>query len=563
MPGRRRRCAFRSAACTLVVCAGAWLPAFGSDAPDELTQADVARAIAAELASTPGRFGHARTDRVYAEAKLAPIWFAGPQPRPAVQVALRMLEAAGEHGLAADDYGIASLQHLVGAATRGAATNAAIARADVALTGATLRYLSDVANGRVPPQEVEPHYRVRRRDPAFAQRLHDAVASNELPALLTAAEPSFALYGRLKRLLAQYRKLAAEPPLRLPVPPSARFKVVVNDRYPAAPTLRALLVRLGDLAPEQAPADDDRYTQTLADGVRRFQARHGLAQDGVLGKETLAALHVAPAARVEQIALALERMRWLPAVASGPMIAINIPSYRLWALADATRDESPTLAMPVIVGQAMRTETPVFAGEMRFVEFSPYWNVPRNILRNELLPRLAANRRALAREAMEIVGADGRARDAAFVDDAALAALRAGEARLRQRPGTRNALGGVKFVLPNTMDIYLHDTPTRQLFERPRRDFSHGCIRVSDAVALAQFVLEGRPEWTRSAIESAMVAGVSRAVELARPVPVFVFYTTALVDSTGRALFLPDVYGHDRLLANALRRARPPAVTAQ
>ena len=255
-----------------------------------------------------------------------------------------------------------------------------------------------------------------------------------------------------------------------------------------------------------------------------------------------------------QITLSLERLRWLPQLPPGPLIAINIPSFRLWAFADAANAQRVTLAMPVVVGRAVRTETPVFIGEMRFVEFSPYWNVPPSILRNELLPLLARDPSYLDREDMEVVRAANNGRALAASADELIAALRSGEARLRQRPGPKNALGGVKFVLPNTMDIYLHATPARALFERTRRDFSHGCIRVREPEALAEFVLRGKPEWARSQIEAAMTSGVNRTVQLAAPIPVVVFYTTVIVDGEGRALFLPDIYGHDGKLRDALRR---------
>jgi murein L,D-transpeptidase YcbB/YkuD len=256
---------------------------------------------------------------------------------------------------------------------------------------------------------------------------------------------------------------------------------------------------------------------------------------------------------VTQIELALERMRWLPESGAGRAMAINVPSFQLWAFADARDTGTATLSMPVIVGRAVRHETPVFIGEMRAVEFSPYWNVPRNILRNETLPRLAQDPGYLQREDMELVSTRGDGRVLTRIDAAGLEALRAGELRVRQRPGPKNALGGVKFVLPNTMEVYLHATPARELFERTRRDFSHGCIRVRDPAALAAFVLQGKPEWTAEAIEAAMASGRNRTVPLDAAIPVVVFYTTAIVDSAGRAIFLPDVYGHDRRLLEALR----------
>jgi len=313
-------------------------------------------------------------------------------------------------------------------------------------------------------------------------------------------------------------------------------------------------VRLGDLPPATPRPLDYRYSDALAAGVIRCQARHGLAQDGVLGQQTIAALNVPLAVRVTQLELALERMRWLPEFAGGRAIVINVPSFQLWAFADARDTASATLSMPVIVGKAVKHETPIFIGEMRAVEFSPYWNVPRNILRNETLPRLARDPGYLGREDMELVSTRGDGGVLTSVDATSLAALHAGELRVRQRPGAKNALGGVKFVLPNTMEIYLHGTPARELFERTRRDFSHGCIRVRDPGALAAFVLQGKPEWTADAIGAAMTSGRNRTVPLEASIPVVVFYTTAIVDAGGRAIFLPDVYGHDRRLLAALEK---------
>ncbi len=347
--------------------------------------------------------------------------------------------------------------------------------------------------------------------------------------------------------------LAAQPGIVLPPLASPRSKVVAGGTYAGMQALHAQLVRLGDLAADSAIPAEDRYTEALAQAVRRFQTRHGLEADGFLGKDTLAALNVPVTTRLTQIRLSLERLRWLPQLQPGSLIAINIPSFQLWAFADASGTQRATLSMPVVVGKAMRTETPMFIGEMRFVEFSPYWNVPPSILRNELLALLAHDPSYLDREDMEVVSTSGSGRVLAANGDKLIAALHSGEARLRQRPGPRNALGGVKFVLPNTMDIYLHATPARELFGRTRRDFSHGCIRVREPEALAQFVLQGKPEWTPAQIEAAMTSGVNRTVPLAAPVPVVVFYTTVIVDGEGRALFLHDIYGHDSKLRDALR----------
>lgn len=485
----------------------------------------------------------------------APVWFTSDGPRPAVDAALRELRNAAERGLAPEDYGIDALERQLAAAVNGMRQDEATARADLALTTTFLRYLSDLRSGRFRERQVESDYRGDPAEAVSEARLREAVQGDRLAAMVALAEPAFPQYARLRQLLTMYRALAAQSWPTLAPLPTPRGKVETGDRYAGVPALRAQLQRLGDLAVTHAQGDDDRYSDELAEGVRRFQARHGLLVDGILGKDTFAALNEPMAARVSQIELSLERLRWLPELPPGPLIAINIPSFQLVAFADSRRSWRPTLSMPVVVGKAVRHQTPAFVAAMRYLEFSPYWNVPRSILTRELLPRMASDPDYLAREDMEIVST----RDGATIfepgDEAGIAALRSGDARLRQRPGPRNALGGVKFVLPNEMDIYLHSTPARELFERTRRDFSHGCIRVRDPIALAQFVLGGQAEWTPAGIEAAMASGVNRIVPLAAPIPVVIFYTTAIVDSEGRARFLPDIYGHDRRLLQAMGRA--------
>jgi L,D-transpeptidase YcbB len=543
----------------IVVVTGFGLVSAGGAWADPALDRQVGTLVAGRAASSPAVLAVA-VDRawlaqVYATAHPGLVWFTPEGPRPAVAGALRELRDAADRGLAPEDYDVGALERQVEAANGRGPDPDAVARADVALSATVLRFLADLRYGRVPPQRVVPHYRAHAKDPAFVAELREAVARDDLGVLIAATEPQFPQYARLKRLLAEYRPLAMQPAPSLPPLASSRSKIAVGDTYAGVPALHAALVRLGDLAATATSPVEDRLSEPLAEGLRRFQARHGLLPDGILGKDTLAALNVPIAARVGQIVLSLERLRWLPDLPAGPLIAINIPSFRLWAFADAPAVEHAALSMPVVVGRAMRNETPVFIGEMRYLEFSPYWNVPPSILRNELLPRLARDPGYLEREGMEIVGARSAAPMAAADVDARIAALRSGEARLRQRPGPRNALGGVKFVLPNTMDIYLHATPERALFDRAQRDFSHGCIRVREPEALASFVLRGRHEWTAAEIEEAMTSGVNRTVSLTAPIPVVVFYTTAIADVDGRAQFLRDVYGHDRKLLAELRAA--------
>ena len=491
-------------------------------------------------------------EHVYGSA--GPVWFTSQGARPAVASALRELRAAADRGLNAQDYDVETLQREIEAASRPGESPQSVARADVAMTSAVLRLLADARFGRARPEEVEAHYRVHAKDAPFVAAFRDAVASDRVAALADAAEPAFPMYARLKALLAQYRDLAAQPPITLPPLATQGMKVRAGDRYQGAAALHALLVRLGDLPPNARAPADDRLSARLVAALVRFKQRHALPLDGVLDQATFEQLAVPAQARVRQIELSLERLRWLADLAPGPVVAINIPSFRLWAFADASMPDHAALSMGVIVGRAMRTETPVFIGDMRYVEFSPYWNVPPSIVRNELLPKLARDPALMARDNMEVVGGDGNLLQKSH--EAMLGALRSGEVRLRQRPGPKNALGGVKFGLPNAMNVYLHDTPTHELFGRTRRDFSHGCIRLSDPAALARFVLRDRPDWTAERIDAAMASNKNTVVPLSTAIPVVIFYTTAVVDDLDIAYFLPDVYGHDRALQQALARGR-------
>jgi L,D-transpeptidase YcbB len=261
---------------------------------------------------------------------------------------------------------------------------------------------------------------------------------------------------------------------------------------------------------------------------------------------------VTPAARVRQIELTLERLRWTPLLQGPRMIVINIPEFVLRAYEVRDGRIGVVQEMKVIVGKALDTRTPLFDADMRAIEFSPYWNVPSSIARAETVPRLRRDPGYFAREGFEFVGPDGRA-DAAL-SAAKLDALSAGRLRIRQRPGPRNALGDIKFVFPNSDHIFLHHTPATELFARDRRDFSHGCIRVEQPVALAKFVLRDRPEWTEERIRQAMGRGESATLRLAEPVRVLIAYGTVLVKG-GRVHFFEDIYAQDRRLDAALRQA--------
>ena len=320
--------------------------------------------------------------------------------------------------------------------------------------------------------------------------------------------------------------------------------------------LHRLLVALGDLPADDINSSELVYQGPLIDGIKHFQLRHGLEADGVIGKSTGAALRVPLPWRVRQIELAMERLRWLPNLGAERFIAVNIPMFRVWGLEGSDRDYRPSFGTDVIVGRALNTRTPVLLEELEYIIFRPYWNVPTSILRGEILPAIKRTPDYLQRHDMEIVS--GQSDDSAVVPvtSATLDRLRQGTLRVRQRPGADNALGLVKFVFPNDVNVYMHGTPAPELFKHARRDFSHGCIRVADPVGLAEWVLAEKPDWNRDRIVEAMHASDSMRVTLDRPIRVVLFYLTAVVLPEDDTLhFAEDLYGHDARLDGYLRAA--------
>jgi len=488
-------------------------------------------------------------DAVYRRNDYRPLWLGADGPPRAI---LSELGAAPSDGLDTSLYDIAWLRDEIEAIAAGDRAPQRSARVDVALSVAVLRYASDLHGGRIRPAEAGFKLASPRKPLDLAAVLERGIATGDWHEVLGSLRPSLVLYRRLQQALARYRSYASASLPPLPALPTGTRKIVPGDNYAGVAELGERLRIVGDL-PSGALPPLRRYDGALVDAVRRFQDRHGLEPDGVIGSATLAELEVPFAARVRQIELSLERLRWLPDFPSSALIAVNIPSFRLWAFTDASEDAAAQLSMPVIVGHAAAEhKTPVFIGEMRYVEFSPYWNIPPGIQRAEIVPRLARDPSYWEREGLEAVPVGSRGDPRTVLDAATLDGLASGALRARQRPGPNNALGSVKFALPNTLDIYLHGTPARQLFGQTRRDFSHGCIRVEDPLALAVFVLSDQPAWTPDRIAKAMAAGKTATVRLTRPIPVVIFYTTAIVDAMGAVRFAADIYGYDRKLERLL-----------
>jgi murein L,D-transpeptidase YcbB/YkuD len=327
-------------------------------------------------------------------------------------------------------------------------------------------------------------------------------------------------------------------------------------RFDDLTRLRKRLTAAGDLEPVWAADLSAVYTQHDAAAVQRFQNRHGLRPTGILDSATAAEINTPFAWRARQIALALERLRWLPALGQQPFLVINVPAFQLFAFDSVGGTGAPALSMRVIVGNALDTRTPVLFERMRYVEFRPYWSIPLSITLKEVLPLLRKNPDYLKRNEIEILTRGGRIIDS-LPNDEIIARISAGELHLRQRPGGHNPLGLTKFVFPNAASVYLHGTPRADLFAETRRDFSHGCIRVEDPTRLAAWVLQDQPAWDLGGIRAAQRGTATTRAPLTRAMPVVLWYTTAVAAPNGDAWFYTDIYGHDALLDTALRAGKP------
>jgi murein L,D-transpeptidase YcbB/YkuD len=276
------------------------------------------------------------------------------------------------------------------------------------------------------------------------------------------------------------------------------------------------------------------FNPELTEAVKQYQRRMGLTDDGVVGKSVVRELNVPIRKRIEQLLINMERMRWMPNIPEGNGILVNIPQYELHVMEEG----EIVFQMDIVVGKT-GSETVIFADELQYVVFSPYWNVPRSIVRSEIYPAMQKNPNYLAEKNMEQIGFSN------------------GLPIVRQKPGNNNSLGRVKFIFPNSYNIYLHDTPSKSLFGAERRAFSHGCIRVSQPAKLAEYLLRNQKDWPSDKISQAMRVNTEKWVSLEKPLPVFISYFTAWVDQGGLLHFREDIYGHDQKMAERLFVADP------
>lgn len=483
-------------------------------------------------------------------------WVSEMQATRQAQDVIALFNQAEQKGLSAEDYDgprwearLAKLKP----ATRQPDEQDAV-RFDVALTVCVMRYISDLHIGKVNPQRFHFQIDVTQKKydlPEFLQE--HVVHAADVSGVLAQVEPPYPGYQRTIRALKTYLELAREddqdtfPEVKKPVRP--------GETYPGVARLARLLRRVGDL-PADAAMDPSRgvYEGALVDAVKSFQRRHGLVADGMIDARSLAELNVPLNRRVRQMQLTLERWRWMPSEYEHAPIVANIPEFRIRAYDQQFKIGT---TMNVVVGQAYRHDTPVFVGTMRYVIFRPYWEVPPSIAAREILPAIERNAAYLTKENLELVDPRQNPVASESITPDVLEEIRRGRLFIRQKPGPKNSLGLLKFMFPNEFDVYMHDTPATELFEKSRRDFSHGCIRLEKPADLAAWVLRDNPGWTPERIRAAMNGDKTEQVNLTHPIPVLILYATVIVSEDGVVHFYDDIYGHDATLEQALAHGYP------
>lgn len=494
--------------------------------------------------------------QLYGQDEPNPLWFREGQPTSQARSMVENLAGADDRGLNAVDYDAGLLAKWLTAPELRSGDAKSIAGFDVALSIAATRYVANLYLGRINPRTVGFGLSVEPKRLDVPKRVLELTQSPNPGKILAELEPSFPIYRPLKDALLRYRKLAKElPQLRFDFP----AKLTPGMSHKDVPALRKLLVALGDL-PGISPGSEtsELYDAELAAAVKAYQIRHGLGDDAIIGKATRARLITPLADRLKQIQLGLERLRWLPAEVRGLYLIVNIPSFKLYGAKAGEGLGQHDIQMNVVVGQAIDgRSTPVFHSDMTTVTFRPYWNVPESIAAKEVVPDILRKPGFLKKNAMEIVSSFSAQATPLEPSKTNLDKVAAGTLKVRQKPGPKNALGLVKFSFPNTNNVYLHSTPSQSLFTRDRRDFSHGCIRVQNPAGLAEWVLADNGDWPRERVEAFMNGEITKTINLKKPIPVYIFYSTVMADADGRVSFFEDIYGHDRTLQVLLARGFP------
>ncbi len=476
---------------------------------------------------------------IYRDNAFNPFWTSESD----IRELLTLIEDAADHGLNPDDYAVDELRRILPGQSKDASV-VIRAETEILLTESLLRYGYHRRLGKVKASSLDPDINYKRttflgESPSVIFR--QVLEAPSMQEFIDLAAPSGPVYRRYQFWLHRYRDLATAggwpavaegPTLRL------------GDSDIRVAMIRARLAVTDDL-----PAGVDIRSKQFDEGVQAaimaFQARHALAADGIVGKQTITAMNVPIEQRIDQLRTSLERLRWVNQEAVDTLVAVNIASFRAFYYEDG-REAWATRAM---VGKSYR-RTPVFRGDIAYMEFNPTWTIPPTILRNDTLPAIKKDPGYLASKNIRVIDRNGKYVDPASVDWSQYSS--GVPYILRQDPGPDNALGTVKFIFPNDHFVFLHDTPHRELFNQPERAFSSGCIRIEDPLKLAELLLNDTDTYPRSKLEAIVDSRKTQRINLPERIPVIIIYLTSDFDSDGNIMFLRDIYDRDQQVLDAL-----------
>ncbi|MHA6288428.1 L,D-transpeptidase family protein [Maricaulis sp. CAU 1757] len=480
------------------------------------------------------------TGRYYSAAQAERAW-TGPENTQRYADLLGALEEAARHGLDPADYHLAALQ-----SARPEAGGLAL---DRLATDAYLTLADHLLTGRLDATSIEPDWSAAPTDRDLVAYMSNALVIGDIAGSLRALAPQQPGYLALQEALAFYTAIDAQggwPQI------SPGDTLRPGDRDPRVSELRARLAATWDVEAESA--DPEFYDSALADAVQAFQYRANLEADAAVGRLTLHQLNISAAQRVDQIRANLERWRWLPDHLGERHIRVNIADFRLEARQDGVVEQTHK----VIVGRQYR-RTPVFSGRMSYLVINPWWETPPSLAVRDKLPLFRSDPGAVDRLGFQVLDRSGNVVDPATIDWSTVPSSNF-PYRLRQAPGPLNALGEIKFMFPNRHNVYLHDTPTRGLFARNRRDFSSGCVRVEDPLALADWVIAGTPGWDAERVRAVAEGSTETRVTLAQTIPVHILYWTVVPDELSGVRFVDDLYSRDGALIAALEASPPTEI---
>lgn len=486
----------------------------------------------------------------YTDRKGLPAWSGNEGPNEQAADLLRILKRATREGLSPQDYGVARIEALIATINLDREGSQPLnveqlADLDLLLTEAFFSYTSHFSGGRADHQRHYPGWVFKRRQTDLIKTLTSALESREMEATLNEVAPRFYGYMKLRERLNEYIDIAEAGGWRK-IPAGRPLMKGMRDKR--VRTLRKRLISTGMASLSQAKTDT-YFDLDLETAVRRFQRQHGLREDGIVGRTTLVELNVPVEVRICQMAVNLDRLRWLPYELGDRHILINIPDFNL----EIVEDKRVVMHIRAIVGKTDK-RTNLLSSRITAIELNPYWKIPKSIAVEEFLPQLKRNPRYLGKK-IKVFAGDYQTNP---VSPTSIKWSRVTAENfpyfLRQEPGSDNPLGRVKFVFSNEADIYIHDTPTRNLFTQDKRSFSHGCVRIEKPVDLAAYLLKIQPNnrWSSQNIQAEIRKGKNLPLPLNERVPVHIVYQTVWIDREGNLNFRPDIYDIDNIPANLL-----------